>query len=411
MDPTDTNYVQELPHHTVAYKADNKGPMIIAVCLAVTIFSTIFVALRVFTRQKIMGQLHLDDWLVIPSIVFQWVSTAMAIVAVEHGNGRHFDLLTLDQKQGAIFWTILGFPFGLAAFGIPKLAVVALLVRIMNPSHAHKCFLWGLSGLCLGVLFGCVVILYAQCTPASSQWDFSVTEKQCISKMILVYYAIAAGAFSAFTDLYLAIYPAFVLTKLQLNIRKKMALCSALGIGSGATIVAIYKCTRLPTLASDDFSFDTSDLVVWTVVEASTIIIACCIPVLQPLVDLIFGRRTLGGSSYQDYSSSKNHGTHKSGIEMHNGAGAGTSSGRMGGGDSHALASEIDRTGLDSQESILGPDSKGGFDTSASAPPPRHHKPSKSGVGNITRTDVITVSYDDDDQAARPVEANSWVRM
>lgn len=117
----------------------------------------------------------------------------MAIVAVEHGNGRHFDLLTLDQKQGAIFWTILGFPFGLVAFGVPKLAVVALLVRIMNPSQAHKCFLWSLSGLCLGVLFGCVVILYAQCTPASSQWDFSITEKQCISKMILVYYAIAAG--------------------------------------------------------------------------------------------------------------------------------------------------------------------------------------------------------------------------
>lgn len=97
---------------------------------------------------------------------------------------------------------------------------------------------------------------------------------------------------------------------------------------------------------------------------------------------------------------------------MHNGAVAGTSSGRTGGGGSRALGSEIDRTGLDSQESILGPDSKGGFDTSASASTPRHHKPSKSGVGNITRTDVITVSYDDDDgQAARPVEANSWVRM
>lgn len=69
MDPADLSYVQELPHHTAAYRADNKGPMIIAVCLAVTVLSTIFVALRVFTRQNIMGQLHLDDWLVIPSMV------------------------------------------------------------------------------------------------------------------------------------------------------------------------------------------------------------------------------------------------------------------------------------------------------------------------------------------------------
>jgi len=55
-------------------------------------------------------------------------------------------------------------------------------------------------------------------------------------------------------DLYLAVYPAFVLARLQMNIEKKMALASALGIGSVACIVAAYKCTRLPGLASDDFS-------------------------------------------------------------------------------------------------------------------------------------------------------------
>ncbi|KAF4980246.1 hypothetical protein FZEAL_3705 [Fusarium zealandicum] len=97
---------------------------------------------------------------------------------------------------------------------------------------------------------------------------------------------------------------------------KKIALSSALGIGSIATIVAIYKCTRLPSLASQDFSYDTSDLVIWTVIESSTIIIACCIPVLQPLVDLIFGRRTFDISSgYKSYNSSgyQNYGKSRTG--------------------------------------------------------------------------------------------------
>jgi len=39
-------------------------------------------------------------------------------------------------------------------------------------------------------------------------------------------------------DLYLAVYPAFVLARLQMKIKKKMALASALGIGSAACIVA-----------------------------------------------------------------------------------------------------------------------------------------------------------------------------
>ena len=40
------------------------------------------------------------------------------------------------------------------------------------------------------------------------------------------------SALSAVVDLYLAVYPAVVLAKLQLNIKKKLALSGALGIGS-----------------------------------------------------------------------------------------------------------------------------------------------------------------------------------
>jgi hypothetical protein len=40
------------------------------------------------------------------------------------------------------------------------------------------------------------------------------------------------SGFSAFTDLYLAIYPATVLFTLQMKLRKKLALTAALGLGS-----------------------------------------------------------------------------------------------------------------------------------------------------------------------------------
>lgn len=39
-------------------------------------------------------------------------------------------------------------------------------------------------------------------------------------------------AFCAFADVYLSIYPAVVLSKLQMNRRKKIALSVALGFGS-----------------------------------------------------------------------------------------------------------------------------------------------------------------------------------
>ncbi|KAH9232500.1 hypothetical protein K456DRAFT_1750874 [Colletotrichum gloeosporioides 23] len=260
--------------------AEDKGPTALGIVISVSALSTVFAAARLFVRGKRLGKVHLDDYLIIASVICGWVNVGTAIAAVAHGNGRHFDILDLEQKQGAILWTIAGFPAGVMSFGLPKLAVVALLTRIMNPSKGHKIFLWAMTLFCLANLAGC--------------W-------------ILVYFAIYSGGFCAFVDIYLAVYPAVVLAKLQMSVRKKVALSVALGIGSISSIVAIYKCTRLPSLASQDFSYDTADLVIWTIVEGSTMIIAACIPVLQPLGELLFGKRMFssggGKYTYENYGS------------------------------------------------------------------------------------------------------------
>jgi hypothetical protein len=66
-------------------------------------------------------------------------------------------------------------------------------------------------------------------------------------------------------DLYLAIYPAFVLWGLQMNIRKKLGLSVALGFGMIAGAVAIHKCTTIPGIGNKtDFTYGTEDLVLWT---------------------------------------------------------------------------------------------------------------------------------------------------
>lgn len=57
------------PHHTPEYLAADKGPVILGVIITLTVISTLFVAARVFTRQKILGKAQLDDWLVVVSVV------------------------------------------------------------------------------------------------------------------------------------------------------------------------------------------------------------------------------------------------------------------------------------------------------------------------------------------------------
>ena len=120
------------------------------------------------------------------------LNLGISSAAAEAGSGRHMDTLTLEQQQNVVKYTIAAFCPGILSFAIPKLAVVALLTKLLAPSPAHTVFLWCSSGLTTAALLGCVIILYARCTPTRSQWDFSV-KGECWSIWILVKYGIFAG--------------------------------------------------------------------------------------------------------------------------------------------------------------------------------------------------------------------------
>ncbi|KAL2106172.1 hypothetical protein VUR80DRAFT_7105 [Thermomyces stellatus] len=296
-----------------AWAAQDKGPSILIVCWLVTALSTLFVFARVYVRGWMQRNLQQDDWWIIIAMVCGYVSTSLSTLAVASGNGKHWALLTVEQQQGAILWTTAAFCPGVMSFGLPKMAVAYLLTKLLNPSKWHKYFLWWLGIWCQLTLFATVGVLIGRCTPARSQWDFSV-KGECFDSSILVAYCIYAGAFSAFVDFYFAVYPTVVLFNLQLSLKKKFALSVALGIGSISGIVAVYKTTRIPSLGSPDFSYDTSDLVVWTVIEGSTIIIASSIPILQPLLEKILRHNPFASSGksskpngryYEDYTDAR----------------------------------------------------------------------------------------------------------
>ncbi|CAJ2508350.1 Uu.00g133760.m01.CDS01 [Anthostomella pinea] len=294
-----------------AWAREDKGTVIVVSCWTVIAFATLFVIARLYVRGIIQKRLRLDDYIIVAAIICSYLSTALSTLSVYHGDGKHMSLLSVKQQEGSILWTTAGFCPGVMSFGLPKLAVVVLLTRLLNPDRLHRYFLWFLGMFTQLVLLATVGVLIGRCYPANAQWDFSITDKTCFSTHILAAYCIFAGSWSAFVDFYLAIYPTLVLFKLSLPLKKKIALSFALGIGSISGIVAIYKTSRLYLLESPDFAYDTSDLVIWTVIEGSTIIIGSSIPLLQPLFEQVVGTRFFSSKDtknrryYEDYSESK----------------------------------------------------------------------------------------------------------
>ncbi|RYP75442.1 hypothetical protein DL771_002327 [Monosporascus sp. 5C6A] len=264
---------------------EDKGPSVVSTITVVVAISTIVAAARLYVRGWITRKFQFDDYLILASVILSWMSVGFTTAAVNSGSGQHIQTLHPDQLSGAIKNTLIGFVPGILSYLVPKFAVAYLLSRLLNPSRLHITIIWAMCIFCFFTMMASCGIAFSQCLPTRSQWDFSIKSDSCYSKWITVRYSQAASAFSAFLDFYLAVYPAVVLYSLQLPTKKKIALSGALGIGSIATLVAIYKITVLPSLAAVDFTYDSCDLSIWTIVEGSVIIIAACIPLLQPLVE------------------------------------------------------------------------------------------------------------------------------
>jgi hypothetical protein len=194
---------------------------------------------------------------------------SIVAVAVQAGSGRHVAALTIPQANRAIFFTTISFIPGILSYTIPKFAVVILIKDLLSPSRAHVIVIWALAGVSAALTVVCIAVTYSQCDPSYAFWTIGI-EAKCWDPVVLVATSIVAGASSALFDFWLAIYPAAVLWGMQINLRKKVALSTALGFGiwcvsspprrvQGLTFlcfsagsVAVYKCTTFKT-AGEDF--------------------------------------------------------------------------------------------------------------------------------------------------------------
>lgn len=155
----------------------------------------------------------------------------------------------MHQFEQAARLNTAGYAPGILSFVVPKFAVVALLTRLLNPTRAMRVFLWSFVGVGGAFICGCIVIIYGQCSPTRALWTPHLQNARCWNPWILIDYSIVAGgkssrvrqtfnsltallAVSASLDLFLAVYPATVLRKLQVKKKKKVGLIIAFCLGS-----------------------------------------------------------------------------------------------------------------------------------------------------------------------------------
>lgn len=252
--------------------AEDRGGIIVGISTSFSALCTVCMLLRLYVRIFILHSFQLDDYIIIAACVSCWICVGMGIIAVDCGQGQHMATLTSSQISCAIKWSLLGFIPGIFSFTLPKLAAIILLDRLLPSSsgrHAKllKRVLWLLGLLCILALIVCIILTVVRCIPLKAFWSSNITNKKCISPIIVENFSIFSGAFSAFVDFCLAAFPLVFICNLKLTLSKKIGISIALGFGFCACAVAIVKTVQLFSLASDDFTFESADILIWTIVE------------------------------------------------------------------------------------------------------------------------------------------------
>ncbi|KAI4242737.1 MAG: hypothetical protein LQ352_007180 [Teloschistes flavicans] len=319
---------------------------ILGVCIALPILMVIVVAMRAYTRVKILNSLGFDDWVIFFSAICAIIYAGLCIGQSRWGLGLPIKQRPKPNLNDYSVINFAGRPFYMIGILGFKVALCWAYLRILkaSPNPHYKILIFiVMVGAILGHVAGTLVLIF-QCSPIRKSW-VPLTKGKCLANDATFY---GLAAVTIFFDVIIFFLPIPLLLKLNINLKKKIALCGVFLLGLLTTVCSVMRMVQIIAIAR---SGNSTMLVLWGVIEVNVGIILTCIPTLGPLFPSL-----TGGTSN---TISQNHHHIKLGVYRGKGIDAG---GGIGGGPQGPIAFRSDHLGgttahasdSSSQEEILG---------------------------------------------------------
>ncbi|CAH0054997.1 unnamed protein product [Clonostachys solani] len=261
----------------------NGPPVLIASGIFIGLQITI-VALRLATRLTHRGQLGIDDYLILPALVFSVGICVIAILEVRIGGvGRHLAVILATDPVAIQNWAKLAYSMETtycAAIAFPKLSILASYLRIFT-TKPFRIAAYCVAAFVSATAIAGIITSLTICSTFAGRWDTKVFPGNC--RNILAYWK-GMSVPNIVSDVVMLVLPMPVIWRLHIERRQKVALMFVFLLGSlgmVASIVRLIVAFRITGL--QDGTYDSAVLVIWSVVEGACYLIAACLPTLRPL--------------------------------------------------------------------------------------------------------------------------------
>jgi hypothetical protein len=231
--------------HQELSSADSRLPESVIVILR------LFCRVRTRTDSNLVGALGLDDLVTIICLLIILSACVLISVASSWGLGQHFDTLDAEHRAQAMKFNAVIDAVIIWGFSSPKFAIVCLLKRILSHGLKTTILFWTLALIGQIVIMSTSIWVFKQCNPVEYQWDqyrgdpkFTGTCEPVSTLTDIGYFG---SSYSAFLDVFFAVYPVPFIMKLRLPMKQRVYISACMSLGAVASAISIYKLSILGT--------------------------------------------------------------------------------------------------------------------------------------------------------------------
>lgn len=273
------------------YSSQSTSLVIVAVILV--LLASVAVALRFKVRSNVKTGRGPDDWIILGALLVQYATMSVAIYgAVAGGHGDTLENLSRNPEEGKRWARVL--------FAIPMLFAISItLIKASTLVFYRRLFTTGryfqracilMFGLTVGWFLTSILGQFFSCRPISDSWTF-FKDRSGHCPVGIPDFQLSMAAINLIFDIVIVCMPLFVISKLQMDAKRKWAVGGIFALGAFcivASIVRLYCFARLSSLSPRDastlYTQTVTNTILWTFTECCTSIIAACLPTLAPLL-------------------------------------------------------------------------------------------------------------------------------
>ncbi|KGY15060.1 hypothetical protein PABG_12005 [Paracoccidioides brasiliensis Pb03] len=266
---------------------EEKSSSIFAVAISLLVASWLIVAFRCYVRAK-LTRWGLDDIFVIAVLLIFTGCASCLMKAASMGLGKRTK--SIKPREAIIdsfkFFFIADLLY-ITSSGIVKISFCLSLLRVViGRGYIYTIYAVGT----VTAIFTTFYFFFAlfSCWPVEFVWEQIRNPNSggtCRQYHKVVAGSYAHGSIVCAGDLILAIVPALMIRKLQLNSRTKLSAGLLLGFGSVASVATIARLTYVKYgYDQKDFLYTNTEIMIWSMVEIGVSIIAISAVTLKPLL-------------------------------------------------------------------------------------------------------------------------------